>query len=125
MKKIIFTDKAPKPIGPYSQAVEANGVVYVSGQIAIHPATNNMLNGDVKAEAEQVMKNLQAIITAAGCFMENVVKSTIFLRDMKDFAVVNTVYGSYFAENPPARETVAVLDLPKNAKVEISVMVVK
>lgn len=124
MKEIIYTENAPKPIGPYSQAVETNGFVFVSGQIAIDPATNNMLNGDVKAEAEQVMKNLQAIITAAGCEMSDVIKCTIFLRDMKDFAEVNAIYGNYFKENPPARETVAVLDLPKNAKVEISAVVV-
>ncbi|MFN0274517.1 MAG: RidA family protein [Chitinophagales bacterium] len=123
MKKVIFTEHAPKPIGPYSQAIEANGFVYVSGQIAIDPVTNHMINGDVKAEAEQVMNNLKAIIEAAGCEMGDVVKCTIFLRDMKDFAPVNQVYGAYFTENPPARETVAVLDLPKNAKVEISAVV--
>jgi 2-iminobutanoate/2-iminopropanoate deaminase len=125
MKAGIYTDNAPKPIGPYSQAVEANGFVFISGQIAIDPATNNMLNSNVKAEAEQVMKNLQAIVHAAGCEMSDVIKCSIFLRDMNDFAVVNQVYGEYFTEHPPARETVAVLDLPKHAKVEISAVVLK
>ncbi|MBC8172775.1 MAG: RidA family protein [Chitinophagales bacterium] len=123
MKKIIYTDAAPKPIGPYSQAVEANGFIFISGQIAIDPSTGNMINGDVKTEAEQVMKNLQAIITAAGGEMNHVVKCTIFLIDMKDFAEVNMIYGKYFTADPPARETVAVSDLPKNAKVEISAIV--
>lgn len=125
MKKIIFTDKAPKPIGPYSQATEANGFIFISGQIAIDPAVSNMIQGDVKAEAEQVMKNLQAIIAEAGCSMEDVLKCTIFLRDMNDFADVNAVYGSYFTEHAPARETVAVAGLPKDARVEISAVVMR
>lgn len=125
MKKVIYTDDAPKPIGPYSQATEANGFIFISGQIAIDPAVNTMITGDAKAEAEQVMKNLQAIIAEAGCSMEDVLKCTIFLRDMNDFADVNAVYGSYFTEHAPARETVAVGGLPKDAKVEISAVVMR
>lgn len=127
-KTIIHTDQAPLPIGPYSQAVEtssAQGLLFVSGQIAIDPATNELIEGDVKAEAEQVMKNLAQILKKAGYTFENIVKTSIFLRDMADFAVVNEVYGAYFEANPPARETVAVVGLPKNVHVEISVIAAK
>ena len=120
MIKIIYTQNAPEPIGPYSQAVEYNGMVFVSGQIAIDPTTSQLYAGeDIEVETRQVMENLKAIITQAGYEMSMVIKCTIFLKDMSDFANVNKVYGEYFTENPPARETVAVLGLPKGARVEI------
>ena len=126
MKNVIYTPNAPAPIGPYSQAIEANGFVYISGQIAIDPATGNLYTGDdIKIETTQVMENLKAIITAADCNMMDVVKCTIFLKDMADFAEVNSVYAEYFPEYAPARETVAVVGLPKNARVEISAVVRK
>ncbi len=127
-KTVIHTEQAPLPIGPYSQAIEtssAQGLLFVSGQIAIDPATNELIEGDVKAEAEQVMKNLAQILKKAGYGFENIVKTSIFLRDMADFAVVNEVYGAYFKADPPARETVAVVGLPKNVRVEISVIATK
>ena len=124
-KQIIHTEKAPLPIGPYSQAVQSGNLLFVSGQIAIDPATNELISGEVKDEALQVMKNLEQLLAAAGYGFEHVVKTNIFLRDMADFAVVNEVYGSYFSSNFPARETVAVLGLPKNVRVEISVIAAK
>ena len=124
-KKIIHTPEAPLPIGPYSQAVQAGDLLFVSGQIAIDPASNALISGDVKAEADRVMKNLQAILQASGYGFEHIIKTSIFLRDMADFATVNEVYGSYFSGNFPARETVAVLGLPKNVNVEISVIASK
>ncbi len=124
-KKIIHTPEAPLPIGPYSQAVQAGDLLFVSGQIAIDPASNELISGDVKAEADRVMKNLQAILKASGYNFEHIIKTSIFLRDMADFATVNEVYGSYFSGNFPARETVAVLGLPKNVNVEISVIASK
>jgi 2-iminobutanoate/2-iminopropanoate deaminase len=124
-KKIIHTPEAPLPIGPYSQAVQAGDLLFVSGQIAIDPASNELISGDVKAEADRVMKNLQAILQASGYSFEHIIKTSIFLRDMADFATVNEVYGSYFSGNFPARETVAVLGLPKNVNVEISVIASK
>jgi 2-iminobutanoate/2-iminopropanoate deaminase len=124
-KKIIHTPEAPLPIGPYSQAVQAGDLLFVSGQIAIDPATNELISGDVKAEADRVMKNLQAILQASGYGFEHILKTSIFLRDMADFATVNEVYGSYFSGNFPARETVAVLGLHKNVYVEISVIASK
>ncbi|MEY3678857.1 MAG: hypothetical protein RI924_998 [Bacteroidota bacterium] len=128
-KKVIQTEQAPLPIGPYSQAIEtasgSSGLLFVSGQIAINPATNELIEGDVQAEAIQVMKNLEQILKAAGYGFEHIVKTSIFLRDMADFATVNAVYGAYFTSDPPARETVAVLGLPKNVRVEISVIASK
>ncbi len=124
MKNVIYTPSAPAPIGPYSQAIAAGGFVFVSGQIAIDPATNTLYSGtDIKAETRMVMENLKAIIEQSGAKMNNVVKCTIFLSDMNYFAEVNAVYGEYFAEYPPARETVAVAGLPKNVRVEISAVV--
>jgi 2-iminobutanoate/2-iminopropanoate deaminase len=120
---IINTTNAPAPIGPYNQAVKANGFLFISGQIAIDPTTNNIDATTVEEEAEQVMKNLEAILTAAGADFSQVVKTTIFLSDMSLFQQVNQVYGSYFTGNFPARETVAVLGLPKNVNVEISMIV--
>jgi 2-iminobutanoate/2-iminopropanoate deaminase len=120
---IINTTSAPAPIGPYNQAVKANGFLFISGQIAIDPTTNNIDAKTLEEEAEQVMKNLEAILTAAGSDFSQVVKTTIFLSDMSLFQQVNEVYGRYFTGNFPARETVAVLGLPKNVNVEISMIV--
>ncbi|MBU1821712.1 MAG: Rid family detoxifying hydrolase [Bacteroidetes bacterium] len=119
-KKIIFSDKAPAPIGPYSQAVLVNDTLYVSGQIALAEAEA----GDKKAEARQVMENIGYILTAAGLSYSNIVKSSIFLKNMDDFGLVNEVYGAYFESEPPARETVQVAKLPKDVNVEISVIAV-
>lgn len=120
-KQIIFSDKAPAPIGPYSQAVKVNGTVYVSGQIAAELAKS----GDIKAETGMVMQNIGHILGAAGLGFQNVVKASIFLRDMNDFAAVNEIYGSFFTKEPPARETVQVARLPKDVNVEISVIAVE
>ncbi|UKJ07536.1 RidA family protein [Solitalea lacus] len=125
MKSIVKTENAPAPIGPYNQAVWAGNMLFVSGQIAIVPETNEIVSGDINKEAHQVMKNLSAILEAAGLTFENVVKTGIFLKNMSDFAIVNEVYGSYFSGNYPARETVEVACLPKNVNVEISVVAVK
>jgi 2-iminobutanoate/2-iminopropanoate deaminase len=125
MKFIIQTEKAPAPIGPYSQAVQAGNMLFISGQIALDPETNQLISGGIKVEALQVMKNLEAVLTSAGFSFENVVKTTIFLSDMNHFSDVNEVYGSYFKSDFPARETVAVLGLPKNVNVEISVIAIK
>jgi 2-iminobutanoate/2-iminopropanoate deaminase len=121
-KKITNTDNAPAPIGPYNQAVSANGFLFLSGQIALDPATNEIIKGSVAEETKQVMKNLNAVLTHAGLGFSNVVKTTIFLTDMSLFTEVNEVYGKYFTCNAPARETVAVKGLPKNVNVEISMI---
>lgn len=121
-KKIINTSDAPAPIGPYSQAVQAGNLLFISGQVAINPATGNVETGDLAAETHLVMKNLQAILRTAGTDFSSIVKTTIFLSDMSLFAQVNEVYGSYFSGNFPARETVAVKGLPKNVNVEISMI---
>lgn len=120
MKEIIHTDDAPAAIGPYSQAVAHSGVVYCSGQIGLVPETMEFAGEDVEAQARQVMKNLKAVLSAAGSGFDKVIKCSIFLADMGDFATVNDIYGSYFTDDPPARETVAVKTLPKNCRVEIS-----
>jgi len=120
-KEIIFSEKAPAPIGPYSQAVKVNNTLYVSGQIAFEASQS----GNIKVEAGKVMENIGHILKAAGFGFENVVKSNIFLKDMNDFAVVNEVYGQFFTTEPPARETVQVARLPKDVNVEISVIAVE
>jgi len=125
MKQIIFTTDAPAPIGPYSQAVLANGFLYVSGQIAINPATGELDLTSLKAETGQVMRNLNALLLEAGFGFEHVVKTTIFLSDMSLFAEINEIYGSYFSKDFPARETVAVKGLPKGVNVEISAIAFK
>ncbi len=122
---IINSAQAPAPIGPYSQAVLANGVLYVSGQIPLDPATGELVQGNIEAETHQVMKNLQAILQEAGLDFGQVVKCSIFVKDMNNFARINGVYGSYFTQNPPARETVEVSRLPKDVNVEISCLAVK
>lgn len=121
-KEVIHTLSAPAPIGPYNQAIKANGFVFVSGQVAIVPATGELRQESIQAEAHQVMKNLMAILEAAGTHLDQVVKTTIFLSDMSLFTEVNEVYGSYFTAAYPARETVAVKGLPKGVNVEISVI---
>src|SRR5688572_12182856 len=121
-KKIITTTDAPAPIGPYSQAVKAGNLLFVSGQVAINPATGNVEAADIPSETHQVMKNLQAILQEAGTDFNAVVKTTIFLSDMSLFTQVNEVYGKYFSSSFPARETVAVKGLPKNVNVEISMI---
>ena len=121
-KHIIKTDNAPAPIGPYSQAVKVGKTLYVSGQVAIHPPTGNLILESIPAETKQVMENLKAVLTEAGASFDNVVMTTIFLSDMGSFAAVNEVYGSYFTGDYPARATVAVKTLPKNVNVEISVI---
>ncbi len=125
LKKIHETKNAPAPIGPYSQAVEANGFLFCSGQIALDPASGQVLTGGVGEQAELVMKNVGAVLEAAGLKFENVVKTTIFLTDMGDFPAVNEVYGKYFKTQPPARSTVAVAGLPKGVKVEVEVTAVR
>jgi len=125
MKTVINTVNAPAPIGPYSQAIEAGNFIFFSGQVAINPITNELVLDDIKTETTQVMENIKALLTEAGIGFGNIVKTTIFLKDMQTFAQVNEVYGSYFTEKFPARETVAVAGLPKNVNVEISVTAVK
>jgi len=125
MKKILFTDKAPAPIGPYNQAVLSGNTLYTSGQIAINPATGDLVLDSIEIETKQVMENMKAVLESAGMTFENVVKSTIFISNMNEFATINSVYGSYFNEKTaPARETVQVACLPKNVNVEISMIAV-
>jgi 2-iminobutanoate/2-iminopropanoate deaminase len=125
MKKIIFTENAPAPIGPYNQAVLKGNTLYTSGQIAIHPKTGEMVTANIEEETQQVMQNMKAVLEAAGMTFENVVKTTIFIMNMTDFGSINTIYGSYFNEKAaPARETVQVACLPKNVNVEISMIAV-
>lgn len=124
-KKIINTPKAPAPIGPYSQAVQAGAFLFLSGQVAINPSTGNVEAADIASETRQVMENIQAVLSDAGYSFGHVVKTTIFLSDMSLFSAVNEVYGSYFTANFPARETVAVKGLPKNVNVEISMTAFK
>ena len=125
MKQIINTKRAPAPIGPYNQAVLAGNTLYISGQIAINPENDHLLLGDIELETQQVMDNLKAILSEAEMNFSNVVKTSIFLSDMSHFATVNAVYETYFSGNYPARETVAVLGLPKNVNVEISMIAIK
>ncbi|TZF86113.1 RidA family protein (plasmid) [Pedobacter sp. BS3] len=122
MKRIIKTTNAPAPIGPYNQAVKAGDFLYVSGQIAINTTSGELVTGNIEAETEQVMKNIDAILREAGYSFSDIIKTTIFLSNMNLFAQVNEIYGSYFTADFPARETVAVAGLPKNVNVEISVV---
>lgn len=123
-KKIINTPDAPAPIGPYSQAVQVDNTLFLSGQVAINPETGNLETGDIQTETNQVMQNLKAVLKSAGMDFTNVVKTTIFLSDMNLFSAVNEVYGKYFSSDFPARETVAVKTLPKSVNVEISMVAV-
>jgi 2-iminobutanoate/2-iminopropanoate deaminase len=122
MRDVIATKDGPAAIGPYSQAIRANGFVFVSGQIALDPVTNTLVSGDVAFQTDRVLKNLSGILKAAGTGLEKVVRSTVFLKNMGDFAAMNEVYGSYFSTAPPARSTVEVARLPKDVLVEIDVI---
>jgi 2-iminobutanoate/2-iminopropanoate deaminase len=122
MRDVISTADAPKAIGPYSQAIRANGFVFVSGQVAIDPATQQVIPGDVAAQTERVIQNLSAILKSAGSTLDRVVKSTVFLKNMGDFGAMNEVYGKHFTGAPPARSTVEVARLPKDVLVEIDVI---
>jgi len=122
MKDIVLTDKGPKPIGPYSQAVKSDGFLFASGQVALDPRTNEFIGGDIRQQTERAMENIKAVVEAAGSNLHHVVKSTVFLKDMNDFAAMNEAYGKYFSAAPPARSTVQVARLPKDALVEIEVI---
>ena len=122
MREVIATDHAPKAIGPYSQAIRAQGLIFTSGQVAIDPATQQVITGDVSAQTDRVMKNLSAILEASGSSLEKVLRCTVFLKNMGDFAAMNEVYGRYFKQSPPARSTVEVARLPKDVLVEIDVI---
>ncbi|NOT75043.1 MAG: RidA family protein [Cyclobacteriaceae bacterium] len=124
-KNVIYSSKAPEPIGPYSQAIQAGNLLFVSGQVAIDQSSGKILMGDIQEETHQVMKNIKEILIAAKTDFSSVVKCTIFLKDMNNFPKVNEVYGSYFASQPPARETIEVSRLPKDVNVEISCIAVK
>ncbi|MEI9919138.1 MAG: RidA family protein [Bacteroidota bacterium] len=124
-RTIVFSPHAPEPIGPYSQAVQAGNLLFISGQIALDQGSGKFVNANIKDETKQVMKNVEHVLAAAGLNFTHVVKSTIFLRNMGDFPQVNEVYGSYFPDQPPARETVEVSKLPKDANVEISCIAIK
>ena len=119
MKEIIFTEKAPKPIGPYSQAIKVGNFLFISGQIPVDPESGKLVEGDIGAQTHQVLKNIRAIVEAAGGTLNNVVKVTVYLDDMDDFAEMNEVYSQYFSESKPARTTIEVSRLPKNVKIEI------
>ena len=119
MRNIISTERAPKAIGPYSQAVVANGWAFLSGQIPLDPATNQIITGDIAAQTERVLENLKSVLEAAGSSLERVVKTTVYLKDMGEFAKMNEVYGRYFASNAPARATVEAARLPRDVSVEI------
>jgi 2-iminobutanoate/2-iminopropanoate deaminase len=122
MREVIATEQAPKAIGPYSQAIRAQGLIFTSGQIAIDPATAQIVAGDVSAQTDRVLKNLAAILQASGSTLEKVLRCTVFLKNMGDFAAMNEVYGRYFKHAPPARSTVEVARLPKDVLVEIDVI---
>ena len=118
-KEIVNTSKAPNAIGPYSQAIKINKMVFLSGQIAIDPESQQFIDGDIETQTKRVLDNLKSVIEASGCSLENVVKTTIYITDMNDFSKVNEIYATYFSSGKPARSTVCVAALPKNAKVEI------
>jgi 2-iminobutanoate/2-iminopropanoate deaminase len=122
MREVIATEQAPQAIGPYSQAVRAEGLIFTSGQIAIDPATAQIIAGDVSAQTDRVLKNLAAILQASGSTLEKVLRCTVFLKNMGDFAAMNEVYGRYFKQSPPARSTVEVARLPKDVLIEIDVI---
>ncbi len=122
MKDVISTDRGPKAIGPYSQAIRANGFLFVSGQIPLDPRTQQVVEGDVGGQTERVLENLKGIVEAAGSSLDRVVKTTVYLKDLADFAAMNEVYGRYFSSQPPARATVEVARLPRDVRVEIELM---
>ncbi|MCS6872312.1 MAG: RidA family protein [Anaerolineae bacterium] len=123
-RQVVHTDNAPRAIGPYSQAVIANGFVFCSGQIALDPATGELIEGDITAQTERAIRNLQAVLEAAGSSLAHVVKTTVFLRNMADFAAMNAVYERFFSANPPSRSTVGNLELPRGARFEIEAIAV-
>jgi 2-iminobutanoate/2-iminopropanoate deaminase len=122
MKNVVITDRGPKPIGPYSQAIKANGFVYLSGQVALDPKTGEVVGADIRQQTERVFENIKGILEAAGVNFHHVLKTTVFLKDMNDFAAMNEVYARYFTSAPPARSTVQVARLPKDTLVEIEVI---
>jgi len=122
MREVIATDSGPKAIGPYSQAIRANGFVFVSGQIPLDPVTQQLVTGDVQAQTERVLENLKGIVEAAGSSLDRAVRTTVFLADMNEFAAMNEVYGRYFRGQPPARSTVQVARLPRDVRVEIDLI---
>jgi 2-iminobutanoate/2-iminopropanoate deaminase len=122
VRETIATDQAPKAIGPYSQAIKSAGLIFSSGQVALDPATQQVITGDVAAQTDRVLKNLSAVLHAAGSSLDKALRCTVFLKNMGDFAAMNEVYGRYFAQNPPARSTVEVARLPKDVLVEIDVI---
>jgi 2-iminobutanoate/2-iminopropanoate deaminase len=122
MREVIATEQAPQAIGPYSQAIRAQGLIFTSGQIAIEPATGQIIAGDVSAQTDRVLKNLAAILQASGSSLEKVLRCTVFLKDMGDFTAMNEIYGRYFKQAPPARSTVEVARLPKDVLIEIDVI---
>ncbi len=124
MKDVVFTPRGPKPIGPYSQAIRANGFLFISGQVGFDPQTGEFVGNDVRSQTERVLENLKAILEAAGVTLNHVVKTTVFLKDMNDFPAMNEVYAKYFSAAPPARSTVQAARLPKDALVEIDVIAV-
>ena len=122
MKQPISTDRGPKAIGPYSQAIKANGFIFISGQIAIDPITNQLIEGDICVQTERVLENLKGIVEAAGSSLDRVVKATVFLKDMDEFSTMNEVYARYFPKDPPARATVEAARLPRDVRVEIDLI---
>jgi 2-iminobutanoate/2-iminopropanoate deaminase len=122
MRDVIATNQAPQAIGPYSQAIRAQGLIFTSGQVAIDPATQQVIAGDISAQTDRVLKNLAAILQASGSTLDKVLRCTVFLKNMGDFAAMNEVYGRYFKQSPPARSTVEVAQLPKDVLVEIDVI---
>ena len=124
MKKTVATEKAPKAIGPYSQAIVYNGMAYLSGQIPLDPATNQLVEGDIAVQTARVLDNLTAVLAACGASLDSVVKTTVFIKDMGEFAKMNEVYGKYFAANPPARSTVEAARLPRDVRVEIDAIAI-
>jgi len=122
LKRIVATASAPQAIGPYSQAIVANGFVFASGQVPIDPATGQIIDGDIEAQTERVLKNLKALVEAAGTTLDRVVKTTVYLKDMNEFARMNAVYAKFFAADPPARSTVEVARLPKDVRIEVDLI---
>ena len=122
MKDIVLTDRGPKPIGPYSQAIKSNGLLFISGQVALDPKTGEFSGGDIRQQTERVLENLKGIVEAGGSHLSRAVKVTVFLKDMNDFAAMNETYGKYFSSAPPARTTIQVARLPKDALVEIDLI---
>ena len=122
MKNVVTTDRGPKPIGPYSQAIKANGFIFLAGQVALDPKTGELVGSEIRQQTERALENIKGILEAAGVNLHHVIKTTVFLKDMNDFAGMNEVYARYFAAAPPARSTVQVSRLPKDALVEIEVM---